>query len=62
MSKNRILFFARDYQLDLFARLSDLLDGVDCFYFTMLKSEQLALKSRYNNEKIIEKHQNSFPA
>ena len=47
MSKNRILFFARDYQLDLFGKLSELLDA-DCFYFTMLECEQLALKNKYN--------------
>ena len=47
MSKKRILFFARDYQVDLFGKLSELLDA-DCFYFTMLKSEQLALKNKYN--------------
>jgi hypothetical protein len=47
VSKKRILFFARDYQVDLFGKLSELLDA-DCFYFTMLKSEQLALKNKYN--------------
>lgn len=48
MSK-KILFFCRDYQIDLFAKVSESINA-ECFYFTFLKSEKKRLKEKFQIE------------